>query len=165
MEDLFWFIFIIVLASILIPVIIGIIVSIVIFVFVKKASDAHKRNRTPAPYVITQTPQPTTYSDQSNSQAFSNAAFDVEMNNQHQINHQGHMNNQQMYHQMHHQMHMNNHQLHMDMNNSGVNSQTTDIPPSYSSFQTETFSSPSYNDFNSDSKNDTSTVITSSDPI
>ena len=45
MEDLFWFIFIIVLASILIPVIIGIIVSIVIFVFVKKASDAHKRNR------------------------------------------------------------------------------------------------------------------------
>ena len=43
--ELFWFILNIVLLSIFIPIIIGIIISIVVCVFAKKASDAHKRDR------------------------------------------------------------------------------------------------------------------------
>lgn len=43
--DLFWWILIIVLASVLGPIFICLIVYVVVFVLIKKASDAHKRNK------------------------------------------------------------------------------------------------------------------------
>jgi len=103
--------------------------------------------------VITETVPPTVFSHQSTNPAFRNTAFDVEMNNHHQMHHQSNMG----IHNLHHQMHM-------DIHNSAVNSQTTGIPSSYPTFQSETFSSPSHNDYSSD-KNDTSTSFTSSNPI